>query len=113
MKGDEKMKKYFGGAFLSIALLVVGIGIASAYTIGPNKLFIIDAKVGKSLKGNWTEATMKNNYEAPWKYEKRVYAQAGGSGSWSKWVDKTVFSVTHRDYGSLFDDTATTSGEWR
>ena len=107
------MKKYFAATCLTIALLFVGMGIALAYSIGPNKLFLIEPSTGTSFKGLWVEATMKNNATPSWNYEKRVFAQSGKSGSWSNWVSKDIYSVTHRDYGSFTDDTAYTTGEWR
>lgn len=46
-------------------------------------------------------------------YEKRIYVRQGGSGSYSAWVSKSEYKVTHRDYGSLSDDSAYIKGEWR
>ena len=112
------MKKYFAFAVFSLFLATISTTFVMAgYNLGPNNIFHMEAKAGIDLfRGDWTEGTMSNSathLEECHLYEKQVFAQAGESGTYSEWVDKSQNSVTHRDYGPLNSDTAKVEGYWR
>ena len=111
------MKKYFTFAILSFVASTSGIWLVLAgYNLGPGNIFHMEA-TGSSVKGLWVQGTMSNsciagNNECK-KYEKQVYARSGASGSYSNWAPITQASITHRDYGSFFDDYAEVQGYWK
>lgn len=109
------MKKHLIFTVLCLMITLVSASLVSAgYNFGPNNIFHMEASAGINwLRGEWVEGTMSNGTPEARNYEKRVYAQAGEGGSYSKWVTKQTTSVTQRDYGAFGNDHAEVRGEWR
>lgn len=108
------MKKYVTTLAFAVVVTVSGLATALAgYNLGPNNVFHMDTAAGTSLQGKWIEGTMSNGAPAAYNYQKQVYARSGAGGTYSDWAKKSTRSITHRDYGSLFDDYAEVKGYWR
>lgn len=108
------MKKYFGFTALALIITITCASMVYAYFDGPTgEEFELTARGGVELKGIWMEGTMTNANANAYNYEKRIYVHQGGSGSYSSWVSRNEYKVTHRDYGSFTNDTAYINGEWR
>lgn len=104
------MKKYLVVISLGLLLSIAGaISVKAGYATGPDKKQYMTAKAGFL----WIEGTL-SNYHPTDHYYKRVYAEAGNSGTFSDWALPSTHSITRRDSRNIFEpDNAMTKPCWK
>lgn len=108
------MKKQIMMTVVTLAVALVATStVLAGYYFGPGNAFYMEAAAGVGLQGKWVEGTMSSANAEGYLYSKRVWAQSGAEGSYSAWHGPSIYSVTHRDYGSFTNDYAAVKGEWK